>query len=77
MQGERGFCGVVGGSVGMLRRSLVALMVEAVESGLKVLVDGCDVRHDALPVGPLSVHHLIYVLGRQKRPRGLQRRSRF
>lgn len=61
----------------------MALMVEAVESGLKVLVDGCDVRHDALPVGPLSVHHLIYVLEqKQKRPPGLQssvhrKRSRF
>lgn len=30
-------------------------------SGLKVFVDGCDVSHDALPVRPLCVHHLIYV----------------
>lgn len=32
------------------------------ESGLKVLVDGRDVGHDALPVRPLCVHHLVYVL---------------
>lgn len=35
-----------------------------VTSGLEVLVDGGDVGHDALPVGPLRVHHLIYVLQR-------------
>lgn len=36
-------------------------MGETVKSGLKVLVDGCDISHDTLPVRPLCVHHLIYV----------------
>lgn len=36
-------------------------MGETVKSGLKVFVDGCDVGHDALPVWPLRVHHLINV----------------
>lgn len=35
------------------------------ESGLKVLVDGRDVGHDALPVRPLGVHHVVYVLERR------------
>lgn len=35
---------------------------EAVKSGLKVLIDGCDISHDTLPVWPFCVHHLIYVL---------------
>lgn len=37
-------------------------MKDAVKSGLKVFVDGCDVSHDTLPVGPLCVRHLINVL---------------
>lgn len=39
---------------------------EIVKSGLKVLVDGCDISHDTLPVRPLCVHHLIYVLQQRK-----------
>lgn len=39
---------------------------EMVKSGLKVLVDGCDISHDTLPVWPLRVHHLIYVLETRK-----------
>lgn len=35
------------------------------ESGLKVLVDGRDVGHDALPVRPLRVHHFVDVLERR------------
>lgn len=34
----------------------------AEQSGLKVLVDCRNVGHDALPVGPLCVHHVIDVL---------------
>lgn len=34
-------------------------------SGFKVLVDGCDVQHDVLPVGPLSARHFIDVLWRR------------
>lgn len=32
------------------------------QSGLKVLVDCRNVGHDALPVWPLRVHHIIDVL---------------
>lgn len=32
------------------------------QSGLKVLVDCRNVGHDALPVWPLCVHHIIDVL---------------
>lgn len=32
------------------------------KSGLKVLVNSCDIGHDALPIRPLCVHHLVYVL---------------
>lgn len=39
---------------------------ETVKSGLEVLVNGGDICHDALPVGPLRVHHLIYVLEHRK-----------
>lgn len=42
-------------------------MGEAAESGLKVLVDGRDVSHDTLPVRPLRVHHLVYVLEERER----------
>lgn len=37
------------------------------KSGLKVLVDGCNVSHDTLPVWPLCVHHLINVLEKRNR----------
>lgn len=30
-------------------------------SGFKVLVDGCDIQHDVLPVRPLSARHFIDV----------------
>lgn len=42
-------------------------MAEKMESGLKVLVYGCDISHDTLPVWPLCVHHLIYILEERKR----------
>lgn len=44
----------------------MAPIVLQVKSGLKVLVDGSDVSHDTLPVRPLCVHHLIYVLEQRK-----------
>lgn len=44
----------------------MAPIVLQVKSGLKVLVDGSDVSHDTLPVRPLCVHHLIYVLEQKK-----------
>ena len=39
-------------------------------SGLKVLVDGCDIGHDTLPVRSLSVHHFTNVLREGGRERG-------
>ena len=30
-------------------------------SGFKVLVDGCNIQHDVLPVGPFSTRHFIDV----------------
>lgn len=60
MQHDSSISGVgVGG--GLCRRKRRRLP----ESGLKVLVDGGDVGHDALPVRPLCVHHLVDVLGRR------------
>ena len=55
-------CGVAESSGG----ACVAPIVLQVKSGLKVLVDGSDVSHDTLPVRPLRVHHLIYVLEQRK-----------
>ena len=37
-----------------------------VKSGLKVFVDGCDISHDTLPVRPLCVDHVIYILEMEK-----------
>lgn len=41
---------------------VLAVLGGEITSGLKVLVDGCDIGHHTLPVWSLSAGHLIEVL---------------